>query len=76
MEDGGMNDDDLMKRARSIEARVNAELAKLGPQFPDFSDPRMDEIISSLVPDNWDWIDVTRVGGPPELRLVGYRGQA
>lgn len=56
-------------RAASLERKVNRELANLHPAA---TEAEVEAVITALVPDTWEWVEATHVGGPRSIAFTRY----
>lgn len=57
------------------EDRIRATLSEQDPQWLEVaSDSAIDALARQVVGDDWDWVIVRAVGGPPQVFLTLYNG--
>lgn len=59
----------LETRTRQIQNAVNTALSELGPRAGQH---QVDAIIGSMVPDGWEWLDKSAIGGPLQIVITRY----
>lgn len=57
------------QRATELQALVNANLARLSPAS---TDSEIEAVVRSFLPEGWQWLPVTTIGGPPQIMLTQF----
>ena len=57
------------ERASQLQERINGYLAQLAPTA---TEEEFATVLAPLVPEGWEWVEATSLGGPRQIRFTRY----